>query len=231
MCGRYTHLYTWRQIHDLLEAFLASLDSALADAPGPTPSYNVPPKAAVPVVKHNHGALVPAAMQWWLVPHWVKTPDARYATFNARSEDAHTKLSFRDAFRRGRCLIPVSGFYEWRKNADGSKTPMYITRADSQPLLFAGLSDQWGDPSVGPPLESCTVLTTTPNAEMRSVHNRMPCILEPEHAELWINPERSVDDTRTMLVPAPDGLLTMHEVNNAVGRVTSQGPALIEPVG
>lgn len=238
MCGRYTHLYTWRQIHDLLEGFLTSMHSALASAPDadhtPDPSYNVPPKATVPVVKLDDGALTPAAMQWWLVPHWSKSPDARYATFNARSEDAHTKPAFRSAFRRGRCLIPVSGFYEWQKlttpGTPPKKAPHYITRADNQPLLFAGLCDTWGDPTIGPPLESCTILTTTPNAEMRSVHDRMPCILEPENAERWLDPDQTTDEARAFLRPAPDGLLTMHKVGSAVGRVTNNTPSLIEPI-
>jgi putative SOS response-associated peptidase YedK len=231
MCGRYTHLYTWRQIHDQLEGFLTSLRSALAEAEGPELKYNVAPRSEVPVVAVREGTLTPAMMRWWLVPHWSRTPDSKYATFNARSEDAHTKPAFRSAFRKGRCIVPASGFYEWRKNADDTKTPMYITRADGQPLLFAGLTDAWGDASIGPQLETCTVLTTTPNAEMARVHNRMPCVLEPEQVEAWVDADRSVDDARSLLRPAADGLLVMHEVGRDVGRVTNQGAHLIEPVG
>ncbi len=230
MCGRYTYLYTWRQLHDHLERFLVSMRSALHAQPGPEPSYNAAPKATVPVIKRVEGDLMPAMMKWWLVPHWARTPDGRQATFNARSESADTKPSFRSAFRKGRCVVPASGFYEWRKHDDGTKTPMYIYRADGEPLYFAGLWDAWGDRSVGPQLESCTVLTTTPNAEMAAVHDRMPCVLEPEDIEPWLSPDEPAATAKRRLRPAADGLLAMHEVTRRVGNVKSTGPQLIQPI-
>lgn len=231
MCGRTTHLYTWREIYDQLAGFLDALDPTLADLDGPEPAYNVPPKAEVPVLRNKDGVIAGAMMQWWLVPHWSKSPDSRYPTFNARSETAHEKPAFRTPFRERRCIVPVSGFYEWAKLPGGGKQPYYITRADGQVLLFAGLWDTWGDPSIGPPLESCTVLTTAANAQMSGVHDRMPCILEPEHLQAWMSSDtESVDVIRDLLEPAAEGLLQMHAVDPRVGNIRNTGIDLIEPL-
>lgn len=168
-------------------------------------------------------------MQWWLIPHWSKTPEAKYATFNARSEEAAKKPACRDAFTKRRCVIPASGFYEWQKHEDGSKTPHYITRVDDDPLYFAGLWEHWTDGDAV--LESCTILTTAANEQMKAVHHRMPCILEPEQCPAWMDPEqRDRDAALSFLMPAADGLLTMHAVDPRVGNVRNNDGSLIDPV-
>ncbi|MEL6497822.1 MAG: SOS response-associated peptidase [Planctomycetota bacterium] len=228
MCGRTTHLYTWREIYDHLARFLDALDPAMADLDGPAPAYNVPPKAHVPVLRRLNETVAASTMQWWLVPHWSRSPDSTYPTFNARSETAHQKPAFRGPFRDRRCVLPVSGFYEWAKLPGGGKQPYYITRADGAPLLFAGLWDAWGDPTIGPPLESCTVLTTNANEQMLAVHDRMPCVLEPEQIEGWLSSQRTHDDDiKSDLRPAANGVLQMHEVDARVGNVRNTGPELI----
>lgn len=227
MCGRITVLYTWREIWRLSAPFWQNLDE-------PMPLFNVGPKAEIPIIR---GGRAPNSdwrpeigmARWWLIPRWSRTPDSPFATFNARSEDAHETKSFKASFRDRRCVVPASGFYEWRVNPDQTKTPHYITRADNDPLFFAGLWDAWGDPSMDL-IESCTVLTTTPNAEMRPLHDRMPCVLEPEEIETWIGDGLAVDDARAMLRPAGDGTLVTHPVSKKVGSVRNDGPGLIRPV-
>ncbi len=231
MCGRFTYLYRWRQIYEILSEFLAGLDPALADLDGPTPSYNVGPKSVVPVLRNGAEGVTGTTMRWWLIPSWSLTPDIKFPTFNARSEEAAKKNSFRKPFRERRCVLPVSGFYEWAKRPDGSKQPYYITRADGEVIMFAGLWDAWGDPEVGPPIESCTILTTSANTQMEPVHDRMPCVLEAEQLAAWLDPEMTdPDEIGGYLNPAADGVLTMHPVGRKVGNVRNQGAGLIAPI-
>lgn len=235
MCGRYANIFkAWSEVWIGGELHLVPEFE-------PRVRYNIAPRSDVPVLvaagEEKDEGLGVRIMQWWLVPHWSKTPDAKYATFNARSEDAASKPAFRGPFARRRCIIPCSGFYEWQKIDDGSgeskksppkKTPYYITRADGQPLYFAGLWDHWSDGDTT--LESCTILTTTPNAEMEKIHNRMPCVLEPERCVAWADPEMHDRETiRSFLHPAPDGVLTMHAVGPRVGNVRNDDAGLIGP--
>ena len=120
-------------------------------------------------------------MRWELVPFWWPKPlkELRAATFNARAETVAEKPFFREAFRRTRCLIPASGYYEWQDTATG-KQPWYFTRVDGEPMTFAGLWDEWKDKATGEVLKSCTMLITEPNDFVAEVHDRMPVVLEPK---------------------------------------------------
>ncbi len=219
MCGRFTHKYTWREVYEFHEG----ISHRFPDE-DPAPNYNAPPMAHVPVLCFDESGPYGTMMRWSLVPGWSKTPDTKYSTFNARSEDAATKPTFRSAFKRRRCIIPASGFYEWKKLKDGSKQPYYITRADDDLLYFAGLWECWQDELI-----TCTILTTTPNAEMTALHHRMPCILEREQAEAWCDPElNDVERIQEFLKPAADGLLTMHVVEKRIGNVQNNDARLIE---
>jgi putative SOS response-associated peptidase YedK len=222
MCGRYANIFeAWTKVWT---------GSELCQVPEfePVVRYNIAPRAQVPVMVAHGAGLGIRMMQWWLIPHWSKSPDAKYSTFNARAEDAAIKPAFRGPFARRRCIVPCSGFYEWNKHEDGSKTPYYISRADGDPLYFAGLWDYWEDGETV--LESCTVLTTTPNAEMGLIHHRMPCILEPEQCMAWSDPEMHNRDTiQSFLSPSSDGVLLMHEVDRRVGNVRNDSAGLIEP--
>jgi putative SOS response-associated peptidase YedK len=222
MCGRYANIFqAWTEIW---------IDGELYQVPesDPVVRYNIAPRAQVPVMVAHGTGLGIRIMQWWLIPHWSKSPDAKYSTFNARSEDAASKPAFRGPFARRRCVVPCSGFYEWKKHDDGSKTPHYITRADGNPLYFAGLWDRWEDGETV--LESCVILTTTSNEEMEQIHHRMPCILEPEQCVGWSDPEMHDRDTiRSFLGRSKNGVLMMHQVDRRVGNVRNDSAGLIEP--
>ena len=157
MCGRFTRTYTWRELWDLYR--LTSPASNLE------PRYNVCPTTEIDTVIMRRGERVLAPMRWGLVPAWWSKPlkELRAATFNARIETVAEKPFFRDAFRRGRCLIPVSGYYEWQ-NTSGGKQPHYFTRVDGQVISFAGLWDEWKDRTSGETVKSCTMIITGPNA-------------------------------------------------------------------
>lgn len=229
MCGRYTYKFTWRQIHEHLAAFDIALAEAALEMADPPARYNVAPTTDVPVLRgspERDHELTTAMMRWWLVPSWSKEPSTKYPMFNARSEDAAKKPSFRGPFRYRRCVIPASGFYEWKKLGDDTKQPYYITRADEHALYLAGLWDCWRDE-----LESCSILTTTPNAEMAELHHRMPCILESENVWAWLDPaEQDPEAVQGLLRPAADGLLDTRPVSKRVGNTRNDDPTLTDAV-
>jgi putative SOS response-associated peptidase YedK len=151
---------------------------------------------------------------------------------NARAEGIGEKNAYKRALRKRRCIVPADGFYEWRKTAgEKQKQPFYIHRADSEPLAFAGLWEEWRDPNSESVLRSTTIITTTPNELMSTIHDRMPVILPPTAWDEWLDPGNAdLDTLGKLLVPAPDGLLVMHAVSRDVGNVRNDSPHLIDPV-
>lgn len=220
MCGRYT-LYSHED--DLASLFEVETYPL-------TRRYNIAPTQDVPVIRQrSDGGREMSAMRWGLIPHWVNDPASFKANlFNARSESAAEKPSFRDAMRTGRCILPASGFYEWQK-AGGSKQPHHVVRVDGQPLALAGL---WSSNTRGPqPIASCTILTTNANEDVATLHDRMPVMLEAQDWSRWLDadetePERLED----LLAPARTGLLRIYPVGREVGNARIDKPELAEPM-
>jgi putative SOS response-associated peptidase YedK len=180
MCGRFTQLFTWR---DLFELYALSN----VDAPNLRPSWNVAPAQDVGVVVEEDGGRLLKTMRWGLIPSWAKEEKIGNSLINARLETAATKPAFRAAWKARRCLIPASGFYEWRAMPQGlskkpAKQPFYISRKDGQPLTFAGLWERWGKEG----LLSCTILTTEAGGTIRELHDRMPVMLDKRSVEGWL---------------------------------------------
>jgi putative SOS response-associated peptidase YedK len=147
-------------------------------------------------------------MSWWLVPAWSRDgrPDSKYPMFNARAEGIQTKRAFQGPLLRSRCLIPANAFFEWQ-GAKGQKTKYRIARRDGDLFAFAGLFETWRS-LAGNELKSCTIITTTPNQVMASIHTRMPVILLPEDEEAWLSPDLAEpEQVLPLLRPYPDGLL------------------------
>src|SRR5712671_4261866 len=180
MCGRFTRYYTWAEIHRLYR--LTAPDSNFEHR------YNICPTTEIDTVvpAFEHQGLVP--MRWGLVPSWWSKPlkEMRVATFNARAEAVARKPTFRDAFKRTRCLIPASGYYEWLDTPNG-KQPYYFTRCDGQPITIAGLWDAWRDKQAGETVKSCAMIITDANGFVAEVHDRMPVVLEPDQFEPWLS--------------------------------------------
>ena len=169
-------------------------------------------------------------MRWGLVPRWWTKPlkEIKLATFNARAETVTTKPFFRDAFRRARCLIPVSGYFEWQDTSDG-KQPWYFTARDGSPgLTVAGLWDEWRNPETGQPLKSCTMLITEPNEFVAEIHDRMPVLLTEKQFEPWLTGEAGQE----FLKPPPNDFLQKWPVSKRVNssRVDPDDATLIEKV-
>lgn len=225
MCGRFTRSYTWAQIH--------AMYSIVPQAPlsNLQPRYNICPTTPIDVVLHGDDGRTLEQMRWGLIPGWWNKPlkEMRLATFNARAETVAEKPMFRDAFKRRRCLIPASGYYEWQDTPSG-KQPYYFTRADGEVITFAGLHDQWRDPQSGETLRSCTMIITEPNQAVAQIHDRMPVILEPSDFERW---ERGdTKDAAALMRPAGDGVLQMWPVSRRVNSSRADGDdaSLIERV-
>jgi len=168
--------------------------------------------------------LEPDAAAWGLVPSWSKDPRSGPRPINARAETLAEKPMFRGPFRHGRCIIPASGFYEWKAEGKG-KAPWYIHPKGTSLFAFAGLSSRWEGPEGE--LRTCTIITTEPNALMRTLHDRMPAILPRGHWEEWLDP--ATRDPGALLVPFAEAGMEAHPVGAAVGNPRHDGPELIEP--
>ncbi len=192
------------------------------------PSYNVAPSRAVPVVRAASGERRLDWLRWGLVPHWAK--DARSGLINARSETAAEKPSFRQAFRQRRCLVAASGFYEWQKTGEG-KVPHYIRMADGAPMPMAGLWETWRADD-GQVVETCAILTTSANAALALIHERMPVILPPDAFSLWLEIEEGDDlaALQALLAPCPDAWLVSRPVSRRVNRTANDDPQCIAAV-
>jgi putative SOS response-associated peptidase YedK len=190
----------------------------------PEPRYNVAPTQTVPVVVEENGARRLRAMRWGLIPSWAKDPSIGYKTINAKCETVAEKPSFRSAFKKRRCLVPASGFYEWRKEG-GKKLPI-LMRPKSGLFAFAGLWETWnGDEQ---PLDTFTIITTEANELVRPVHDRMPVALRPEDFAAWF--DTTGGDVLPLLRPYPADAMTATPVNPWVNDARHQGPECIEPV-
>ncbi|MBK9797703.1 MAG: SOS response-associated peptidase [Holophagaceae bacterium] len=189
--------------------------------------YNIAPGQWVIVVRPEKGERVPDTAQWGLVPAWAKDPKAGPRPINARAEGLEAKPTFRAAFRHGRCLIPASGFYEW-KGVGKSKQPFFIRPQGGKGIfVFAGLLSTWAGPEGE--LTTCTIITTAPNELMADLHDRMPVILNPEGQAAWLDPENL--RAAALLVPCPAADMEAYAVGPAVGNPLNEGPELIKPEG
>ena len=150
------------------------------------PRFNVCPTTTIDTILDQDGKRRLERMRWGLIPSWWSKPlkEMKLATFNARAETVAKKPMFRSAFKRNRCLIPVSGYYEWQ-DTPGGKQPWYL-RARCAPLTIAGLWDEWKDKASGETLKSCTMIITEPNKFVAEVHDRMPVLLEEKDYEPWL---------------------------------------------
>ena len=220
MCGRYTLAISKRR---LAEAFDLS-----GEMPDLTPSYNVTPMQAVATVLGDGGERRLELMRWGLIPSWADDPEIGTRMINARSETVAEKPSFRAAFEKRRCLIPVDGFYEWQKTA-GAKQPFHIRLQDGRPFALAGLWEKWRDEG-GLEIRSCTILTTEANGLLASVHGRMPVMLDPENYDFWLDPEvQEAGPLSQLLKPYPPENMEAYPVSRFVNSPSNDDPRCVEP--
>lgn len=171
MCGRFTQTAPWEKVKKEFTAKTPENDLF-------QPRYNIAPMQIVPVVRDAESNRVVSELKWGLVPSWSKDAEIGNRMINARAETLTEKPSFREAFAKRRCLIPTSGFYEWKKTDSGAKQPFYFYLKDKEVFGFAGLWEEWIDKESGELLETFTIITTTANDVLKPVHDRMPVIVK-----------------------------------------------------
>jgi putative SOS response-associated peptidase YedK len=195
-----------------------------------TPHYNIAPTQKIPVIyKNKNQENKIEFMKWGLVPFWAKDPKIGYKMINARAETLTQKPSFKHLLKSKRCLVPSSGFYEW-KRIDERKVPYYIGIKNSKIFSFAGLYDNWKD-SVGNELKTFTIITTNSNNTLKPIHNRMPVILEREFEEDWLDVKtHDFDSLKQMLKPYPDDKMIAYAVSTEVNNPSNDNPELIRKV-
>ncbi|MBA2490291.1 MAG: SOS response-associated peptidase [Gammaproteobacteria bacterium] len=190
-----------------------------------TDRYNVAPSTTVPVVRSIDAERIMSGMHWGLIPSWAKDKKIAYKTINARAETVATKPAFRAAYKVRRCLIPVSGFYEWKRDVE-PKQPHFIHKRDGSPLAFAGLWETWkgADETV----ESCTIVTTEANEMMAELHSRMPVILDPPDFDWWMTGK--AEEVGQLLAPCPSENLEDYPISRRVNNPRNEGQEIVEPV-
>jgi putative SOS response-associated peptidase YedK len=196
-----------------------------------SPRYNIAPTQPVPVIRQHPKEPVRqiATMRWGLIPYWAKAPSVATGTINAKSETAAEKPTFRDPLRLRRCLIPADAFYEWKRNG-ASKQPYCFEVNNGGLFAFAGLWDGWKDRS-GQWIETCTILTTSPNAVTSTVHDRMPVILDRESYNLWLDPGMTnVQVISELLKPCDAPLLRCYPVSSRINHVANDDEECSRPV-
>jgi len=227
MCGRYALSATASQ---LIEHF------QLLSCPEYEVRYNIAPSSTIPVIRFKpEVGRVGQLVRWGLIPSWAKDPSIGNKLNNARGETVAEKPAFRASFARHRCLIPASGFYEWKAIEEGGKIrkqPYYISPTESGGYFaFAGLLAAWKAPD-GETIVSTCVITTSPNEVMAPIHDRMPVILQPDLFDTWLDPSfRDTEALHRMIGQCASGLMRAYPVSQSINRVGVEGEECIFPIG
>jgi putative SOS response-associated peptidase YedK len=214
MCGRYA-------LHANPE--VVALQFGLEEAPEFKRSYNICPGGDILIVRLDRdGRRVARHNRWGLIPQWAKDPSIGNKLANARGESLLERPAFRDAFRRWRCLVPASGFYEWQA-VSGRKQPWHIRPSDAELFGLAGITAIWNG------IRSVSLITTAPNELMAPIHDRMPVIVGPEDYARWLDPESQDAEARMTLVrPYPAARMAARAVGMRVNQPENDDPALLE---
>jgi putative SOS response-associated peptidase YedK len=218
MCGRFTRT---AEIPEIAVQFgVKEVASDLG------PSYNIAPTQDIAVII-SEGERQLVQVRWGLIPSWADDPKIGNKLINARAETLVEKPSFKNAFRKRRCLIVADGFYEWQKSG-ATKKPIYIRLKSGRPFGFAGLYETWISPD-GEEVTTCTIITTEPNELMKPIHNRMPVIIPKDKEDIWLHTDSYEEELVELLKPYPANLMEAYEVSRMVNSPGNNSPECIEP--
>jgi putative SOS response-associated peptidase YedK len=231
MCGRYTAVKSFELMVKRAGAFLRGVPYV--------PRYNIAPTQLAPVIVLEEGQPTVKLMRWGLIPSWAKEDSTGGALINARVESLATRATFREAFKRRRCLVPADGFYEW-KEREGKRQPFRVVFRSGEPFCFAGLWERWVRPVAaenaltdlqGDVIDSFTIITRAANATLAPLHDRMPVILHPEHFGDWLADGDPPGDRQNLALEHPlQEPIKIYPVSNLVNSVKTNDPRCIEPV-
>ena len=222
MCGRFTQTASPEVIAEQFK---------ITNPPLFTPRYNIAPSQPIAAIRidPDRATRTLVMLRWGLIPSWAKDPKIGNQCINAKAETVAEKPSFRSAFKKRRCLVVATGFYEWQVQGM-RKQPMWIGLKSTQPFAFAGLWEQW-KPAEGEPRETCTIITTEPNDLIRPIHNRMPVILSPTSYDQWLDLSfQHVEPLKALLRPYPSEELTAYPVSTLVNNPRHDASQCLEPV-
>ncbi len=224
MCGRSSLTKTEKQIEQRFNATFYT--DALVNY-NPLPSFNVAPSHLHPIVTQQD----PRRLQlykWGLVPPWAKDPKIGFKMINARIETLLEKPSFKKPIVAQRCLVPIDGFYEWKKHGS-TKIPYRIVPTNTEVVSLAGLYEEWQSP-IGQTLYSFTIITRPAAQKITEIHNRMPAMLLPSQEHLWLDTSLNPKEALEVIQPYPDDYLDYYEVSDRVNKVANNDKDLIKPV-
>jgi putative SOS response-associated peptidase YedK len=218
MCGRYQLVADIGEIGKYFQAAIA------VDLP---PRYNIAPGQLAPIVRQaSDGGFEVVMLRWGLIPFWAKDSKIGYSLINARCETASSKPSFRDAFKRRRCLVPATGFYEWQKRA-GQKYPHLIQLPEDALFALAGLWEHWQDKETGEVIESFTILTCAANRIVAQLHDRMPVIIERKDFAVWFDLQNT--NAGALLKPFPPERMRIEPVSRKLNSGRVDDPSVLTP--
>lgn len=222
MCGRFVFAVSPEWIRERFQ---------VPFVPEVPPRYNVAPTdpiLAVRVLSEDPTRREAVFLRWGLVPAWAQEPTIGARMINARAETVAQRPAFRRPFRSRRCIVPLSGFYEWKQESRG-KQPYYVCHRSGQPLAVAGIWDRW-EGSAGEAIESCALITVPSNRLLEPIHDRMPALLKPEEWSLWLDPRTPLETVQDLLRPYPDEELRAYPVTRYVNDPRHEGPECIRPL-
>ncbi len=217
MCGRFAYFG---------QGVVGYQDLPLS-VPPPWVSYNIAPSQDILAVRKDSESGQPewTMLRWGLVPFWSKTAKTKSVLINARAEGIEQKPSFRGPFKYRRCIVPASGFYEWRKS-DAGKQPYFIRPKDAGYFAFAGIWDHWQGES-GEVIESCAIITTEANRVLRDIHDRMPVILGADDVGVWLDTATGKKEALGLLRPCSEKALEAYPVATLVNSPRNNRPECV----
>ena len=223
MCGRYQITVPFGRLVELY-----GLASTELEPPLSLPAFNIGPTHRVPVVAAGAAGTELRVMRWGFPPMWVardgKDPWRGRPLINARSEAALQKRTWSESLRQRRCLVPCTGFYEWLKRGQ-SRLPVWFQPSRTDVLSMAGV---WSEFEHAGQRQTCvSILTTAANPRVAPIHDRMPVFVPVPERDRWLG-ELSVDSLASFFRPCPDGILSLQPVSRSLGKMSSQGPEVLE---
>ncbi len=224
MCGRSSLTKTEKELE---ERFKATFYTEDLEKYNPLPNYNVAPTQVIPILTSKDPEHF-RPMRWGLIPFWAKDIKIGYKMINARIETLLEKSAFKYAAEKRRCLVPMDGYYEWKKTP-GGKIPYRIVVGENQLFSMAGLWETWKAPD-GELIKSFTIITQEPSPSIAHIHDRMPAILRPNQEDAWLDPGIPASDALSVLAPYPDDEIQAYTVSKRVGNVNENDSDLILPV-
>lgn len=223
MCGRFAQT---TELTTLLKRF--SFFGNIEDAAGVIPRYNIAPSQRVPIILRDDQGVKLEAMKWGLIPSWAHEHGTGNGLVNARSETLSEKPSFKEAYRKRRCLVPATGFFEWKNGFGRTKTPHYFHRRDGAAFCMAGLWESWIDPG-DHEVRTFTIVTTEANEAVEPLHHRMPAMLDTNSEEVWLDSAvENGSDLQDLLVPFESELMASHGVTPMLNSVAYEGADCVE---